>query len=208
MATAFDFKQAVQQMTAPHAEVGVGQVAIWGGKFNADDVETLEQRLARFLTSWDWAACAMPYRIWEYAHRIEFTRRDTPLLMATEHHLLERGRIFGSGGDLSLRRDSAYFHWHFIGRFTPLLRAAEWQAQDFFTTHPNCKFRQHDESALLWGEPRGQKNGVNYWQDDRVGWADLVYPHASTDRLKICYTIFTDGGQAAFVWWKELKTHG
>lgn len=202
---AFDFKEAVRQMADLTAEAGANQVAIWGGRFKADDTETLEQRLARFLASWDWAACAMPYRIWEYAHRIEFTRDTLPQVI--EHHLLERGRIFGSGGDLSLRRDSAHFYWHFIGRFAPLLRAAEWQGEDFFLVHPDCRFRQRDESALLWGEHRGQKNGIDYWHDDRVGWAELLYPHAAADRLKINYTVFTDGGQAAFVWWKELQAY-
>ena len=80
-------------------------------------------------------------------------------------------------------------------------------AKDFWGENPDVVFRQRDESALLWG---AYKEESGRWQEDRVGWADLTYPHPGTkeQRLEIHYTVFIDGGQVAFVWWKELKAHG
>ncbi len=192
-----DFEQAVEQMLERDALIrNEEELAVLGGEFTAD-------RLAEFLAAWDFAA--MPYRIWEYAHRITFTEPEARAL-----DLLERGRLFGAGGDLSLRRDGARVLWSFTGAArTPA--PADFDARNFWRKHPGSELRQHDATALLWGDYSDERQR---WHDDRVGWADLNYPCADAGarvagkRLSINYTVFSDGGQTAFIWWKELKRDG
>lgn len=204
-AEAIDFDREVQQLVHQDPLIRADSgIAIWGGEVHA-------QRISEFLRAWD--VTAMPYRLLEYAHRIEFT--DGPLPTAAELHLLERARLFGTGGDLSLRRHAHIFHWHFIG-LQSMVRPKDVTLRDFWTTSPDIQanpalaLRQCHESALLWGDYKAE---LGRWQDDRVGWASLIYPITTPTakqpgkRVWLHYTVFTDGGQIAFVWWKELKEH-
>jgi hypothetical protein len=216
---AFNFEQAVKQMLDKDSLIADGsEIVIWGGSFSTD-------RLPDFLKVWDFAA--MPYVLKESAHDIDFRQEEASAIasqIATHHGLLERARIFGankdmtSGGDLNLRRDEDAFLWHFIGandtaRQVSLakLQNAGFESKDFWKENPGCQLRLCDESALLWGD---YKEDQNKWRDDRVGWAELFYPIADMmakkngQRMQIDYTVFTDSGQVAFVWWKEIKKHG
>jgi hypothetical protein len=199
---ALDFAVEIDRMlNDPCADAG--GVAIWGGTFESRDLE-------RFLASWSLAS--MPYRIWEYPGDIVFTRDALP--DAGGISSLERGRIFGFGGDLSLRRDSDRYHWHFIGQ-PNTAPPAGFVLQDFWTDspegqRPDFKLRQQRDTALLWGAYRSD---LKSWQDDRVGWAILNYPVSALPaepddkRIQLNYTLFTDGGQVAFVWLQELAEY-
>lgn len=219
--SAFDFKQAVEQMLENDPLIDKdSSIAIYGGEFVAD-------KLSDFLGAWDFTA--MPYRIWEFAHRISFTREEQKTVADSVRQnsaLLERGRVFGAnedltvGGDLSLRRDENRFLWHFIGASSDTLtesldklREAQFTVSDFWQENPACRLRRGDESALLWGDYKGDYEGGS-WQENRVGWAELNYPinesaaKSQGQRVEITYSVFTEEGQVAFVWWKELKQHG
>lgn len=207
---AINFQDAVDELFEDQ-EVGKDDgVAILGSVLEAKEGETLEQAATGFLKLWE--LTRMPYRIWEYAHRITFTEPEV-----AEWSLLERGRIFGEAGDLSLRRDGKRFLWHFIGQPQP---AAPKDAKDFWKHSPECQVnpnfkmrrRRKRESALLWGEYDETRKR---WHDDRVGWANLDYPldlerkkENNGTRVKIVYDLFTDRGQIAFVWWKEMTRYG
>jgi hypothetical protein len=205
-AVALDFKEAVEKLVTDPLITKDSGIAIVGGELKAAQGETLEQVLGRFLQAWDFSN--LPYRIWEYVHRIEFTLNTLP--NASEYSLLERGRIFGTGGDVSLRRDGDRFLWHSIGPKVTTLPTG-YGEKDFWDENPDVQLRQCDESALLWGD---YKETLGRWQEDRVGWAKLDYPISPAQarkqgkRVEIHYTVFTDGGQVAFVWWKEVKDHG
>lgn len=179
-------------------------VFIQGSNFEAGKLEL-------FLNTWELSG--LPYRIWEYTDHIEFTRKEG-LPETADHPWLERGRLFGERGDLHLRRDNDCFSWHFIGAFDPSLDPGIWEVRDFWAAHPDVRLRRTSDTALLWGQHRGQTgDGRDYWQDDRVGWADLTYPHPPADsnkskRVEIHYTAFTANDQIAFVWWKGLRDHG
>ena len=71
-------------------------LAILGGEFDAG-------QLTAFLQAWDLSA--MPWRIWEETSCIKFEQNTVPGCDT----LLERGRLFGPGGDLALRRDGDRF---------------------------------------------------------------------------------------------------
>lgn len=211
---AFDFKQEVERMLDETTLVkDHGQVVIWGGKFTED-------RFSGFVDAWDFDG--MLYVIQEQSHRIAFVSEDNPspvaAMLKNNHALLERAEVFGGGGNLSLRRNSNNLLWHFIGandvgRQNSLtkLQAEKFEVKNFWQEHSNCQLRTRDESALLWGD---YNTALSCWQDDRVGWADLSYPitdakaRQDKKRVQIDYTVFTEAGQVAFVWWKELRRHG
>lgn len=211
---AFNFKLEVEQMLGETTLVkDDSQVVIWGGKLSAN-------KLPDFVNAWELAG--MPYVIQEQSHRMAFTREDDPSKIATilknNHDLLEHTEVFGGSGNLSVRRDRNDFLWHFIGtndvtqqNNVTKLRAEGFEVEDFWRENSHCQLRTRCESALLWGD---YDASLNCWQDDRVGWADLSYPitdaNARQDkkRVQIDYTVFTEAGQVAFVWWKELRRHG
>ncbi|MBW2065327.1 MAG: hypothetical protein JRJ03_10400 [Deltaproteobacteria bacterium] len=183
-----DFEQLVREVRQPRA--GKADLAIWGGV-------RAENRLSEFLRQWDLSQ--MPYRIWEYVSEIVFERDTLPQNVA----LLERGRLFGPGGDLELRRDGGMFAWRFIGPAAVQPPAGDYSAQDYWASHSQVMFHQRKETALLWGKWNGEK-----WADDRVGAARLNYP-ATGEWVQVHYQGFSRAGRLEFVWltglseWKE-----
>jgi len=174
---------------------GRNDLAIWGS-------ECAEANLLAFLAAWDLSE--MPFRIWEYASQIDFRCGTLPDNIS----LLERGRLFGEGGDLTLRRDGPDFFWHFIGR-PETHPPANYKSEDFWNSNTDLTFHRWDETALLWGE---RKNGAARWLDDRVGRADLVYPvPGEWKRVQLRYWTFSHAGRTAFFWlrgleeWKEAQ---
>jgi hypothetical protein len=144
----------------------------------------------------------MPFRIWEYASRIEFKRNTPP----DEVNLLERGRLFGEGGDLELRRDGAVFRWGYIGKPGAQPPSGHQPAPDnFWTKNKAVTFHRCNEAALLWGERREEQSR---WFDDRVARALLDYPEpaasAAWPRVRICYWTFSRAGRIEFVWLRDL----
>jgi len=202
----FDFDTAIDDMLNTDLDRDKSNLHIWGGEFAAGTDE-----LRQFITTWADHSFDMPYHIWEYAHTIEFTRSDEPPVEGCEN-LLVRLCVFGTDGNLSLRRDGNRFLWHFIGAFEPPLNREQWNVQDFFAANPDAKLHEYaDEEAMLWGEWQEAENSdeaPHIWHDDRVGWAKLNYPfpdqQAKPERARIKYSLFTLAGQPAFVWWKEL----
>lgn len=191
----FDFTAEAERLIDPANLVDAQSgVSIWGGEFTAN-------KLPDFLTACDFSG--IPNCIWEYAHCIEFAKEQLP--NDAERCLLERGRVFGVSGDLSLRRDGGRFLWHFIGR-SGVDMPEGFEKRDFWEAHPNTQLRRREEMALLWGQ---RKENDDSWQEDRVGWATLNYPisDSAAKRVWIKYDIFTEGGQPAFVWWKELQSY-
>jgi hypothetical protein len=180
----------VANLIDPAREVGAAQVEIWGGRCDRVD-------LADFLQSWSPASRGMSLGIWEYTDGIQFRDSGTD---KERLPWLERARLFGPGGDLSLRREGEEYLWHFIGTFPPPVAGG----RNFWEGRGEKKLRRNAASALLWGH---NEAGERKWYEDRVGWADLSYPHDPAKRLWLHYTEFTDGGQVAFVWWKELGDH-
>jgi hypothetical protein len=110
---------------------------------------------------------------------------------------LERGRLFGKGGDLDLRRDGDTFRWRFVG--APNVRPPEGYAakeNDFWEQHPHAKFHCYVETTLLWGKREGDR-----WHDDRVAAAELDYPAPDdAERVQVKYQVYSRSGRVEFVW--------
>jgi len=187
-----DFTQLVDKVA--QSQRGWADLTILGGRCAEGD-------LLEFFRQWGLAE--MPFRVWEYASDITFEKDTLPQNVV----LLERARLFGTGGDLMLRRGGAAFDWRFIGPAGIQPPAGDYGAQDYWAGCQEMTFHQHDETALLWGKWEN-----DHWTDDRVGAARLNYPApAGWQRVQICYKTFSRAGQVEFVWytglgeWKEAN---
>jgi len=169
-----------------------------------------EDALTDFLAGWRWKKMEMPYRIWESTDRIDFERVEKEASVPNVA-LLERGRLFGEGGDLDLRRDSDTFRWRFVGA-SEVCPPEGYDADEnnFWKRYPDAAFHCYKEKALLWGKRRGER-----WHDDRVAAAKkLDYPAPDdAERVRVEYNVYSRAGRVEFVWltglseWKE-KSNG
>ncbi|WP_298981582.1 type III-D CRISPR-associated protein Csx19 [Caldilinea sp.] len=182
-----DFKQLYQKME--QAKLAQEErPAILGGEFPAD-------RLNDFLSVWRARWSAMPYRIWEHISFIEFA--DEP----KQPEFLQRAEIFGEGGHLSLRRDGNRWLWHYVGEAVDLPLNG-FGATDFWKANPICQLRRYAESVILWGE---RKDNQDLWHEDRVAAANLAYPLSTNGRVYLHFWRYTENGQTAFVWYRQLS---
>lgn len=188
-----DFKKLVEKVRQP--KLDQVNLTIVGGQCN-------ESVLIEFLEKWD--LMKMPYRIWEYTSEIDYGENLLPQNVV----LLERGRVFGPGGDLMLNRNETVFTWRFIGPAGIQAPAGAYSAIEYWENNPDVKFHQYEEAALLWGFWDGKR-----WSESRVAAARLNYP-AVGQRIQLHYKAFSCAGQVKFVWytalseWKELNNGG
>jgi|GEM_PF-620370 hypothetical protein len=194
-----DFEKLIALVQTPANYVGAEKLAIWGGECAAD------QLLAQ-LHTWQMPNAAMPFCFWETIRAARFEKQTLPSDPAD----LERGRMFGAGGDLTLRRADDVFLWYFIGELDTA-RAAGFQtpSKNFFApeAEPNARFLREESSALLWGD---RKPNQARWFEDRVARAELVYPTDVPDaqktwRMRLHYTTYSRAGQIEFVWYTKLE---
>ncbi len=189
-----DLVDIVNKIKAPANQWGQDKLAIWGGRCTEDE-------LLDFLTGWQLKDA--PYRIWEYVSEITFDKDSLP----KNETLLEHGRMFGPGGDLTIRRDGGEFRWHFVGE-SDMKPPEGYRDNNFWDAHSDLKFHQWENKALLWGKYAGKNEaGEHYWHNDRVARAKLTYPvpdGAEWERVMIKYYTFSQAGQVQFVWFREL----
>ncbi len=183
-----DFKRLHEKMEQARLSVAE-RPAILGGEFPAG-------QLNEFLDIWRPRWDAMRYRVWEHISHVEFA--DAP----TQPKFLQRAEIFGGGGHLSLRRDGNRWLWHYVGE-TVDLPLARFGATDFWEGNPDCQLRRYAESVILWGK---REDDRPRWFDDRVAAANLAYPLNAKGRAYLHFWRYTDNGQTAFVWYRELSS--
>lgn len=169
--------------------------AVWGGEFPA-------KKIGEFLKAWSLPDRKdMPWCLWEQIDRIVLENKTLP----TALDLLEYGRIFGEGGDLSISRDEDKFLWHFVGKSGTAKPEGFKSANNFWSQQKDLRFRQWEESALLWGKKHDKDK--DQWFDDRVARAKLVYPGLQSSRVEIYYRIYTNSGQIKLVWLLGLRRY-
>lgn len=187
-----DFKTMAQEVQ--QAEWGSEHLAIWGGYCTAGDIISL-------LQSWPERDKELPYRIWQYTDSLHFVNAAEPL--PESERWLERGRLFGPGGDLSFRRAQNRFYWHFVGP-TPLKPpTGNYHAADFWQeTADRQPFYRREIKPLLWGE---RLAGYDRWFENRVARAELQYPIDALGRVSVLAWAFSRTGRVEFVWMRELE---
>jgi len=181
------------------------QLALLGGKIG-------ETELLTWLKTWKLDAIDLPWRLWESISNLKFEQASLP----TSIPLLERGRLFGEDGDLTVRRDGNQFRWWYVGKPSvvpkTILEAKETSA--FWQQHPTPTLHTIEQSAILWGSHQGtDQDGKQRWYDDRVGWANLAYPVdvqtlQEHRHIYIRYREYLNAGQVAFVWIHGLGAKG
>ena len=147
-----------------------------------------------------WNLESMPWRLWEEVSALSLEKSTSiPLDFA----LVERGQLFGEGGDLTLRRDGDIFRWRFIGPKTANVQKTP-DALSFWSEYPNTVLHCVEQKAILWGAWR---NDLDRWHDNRVGWANLQYPAELNGKahVYIHYDEYLESGRVAFVWLRDLK---
>ncbi len=160
---------------------------------------TIEEAQATdWLNQWDLGS--LPWRLWE---EVSALRLEKATSVPLDFTLVERGQLFGEGGDLTLRRDGSIFRWHFIGPKTAKVQKTS-DTQDFWSEHPNTVLYCVEQKAILWGLWRSE---LGRWHDNRVGWANLHYPAELNGKphVYIHYDEYLDSGRVAFVWLRDLK---
>jgi hypothetical protein len=191
MQQAVDFSQLVEQVN--QQTVGSADIAIWSGTCSAAN-------LSVFLDAWKLPNESMPFCIWEQLSAITFNRQHR--LADEDIRWLQRGRIFGEGGDLELRRAGDHFEWRLIEDVG--LKPPEGQiAESFWTIEPQARFHRYaNRRLLLWGE---RSTDDDRWFEDRVARADLTYPaSAEWPRIWLEYEVFSRNGTPEFVWFQRL----
>ena len=162
---------------------------IWGSEIEEDDLQ-------EFISNWDQSE--MPFVILETIETITITKACDFSTLAPPN--VERIRIFGSGGDLDIRRDAYLFRWRYIGK-NKLLEDVK--GEDFWDKNADKKFFIEEKEALLWGQ---YKRDRKVWHDNRVAKAKLSYPiEGNPERVKIRYRTLSEEGVIAFIWFVELK---
>jgi hypothetical protein len=185
-----NFKALVEQMQRAR-EDAAAHPTILGGQFTPD-------RLQDFLAVWRERWTAMNFRIWEHISHIEFA--DEP----AEPAYLQRAEIFGEGGHLSLRQDSHRWRWHYIGPAgQPLPNGFDKapECENFWIANSATVLRRYEDRAILWGE---RKKDHDFWWEDRVAAARLVYPKQREGRVYLDFWRYTQDGQTVFVWYRQL----
>jgi len=181
-------------------EIKSGDIAILGGTCSEMDALAL-------VNAWPTRA-QMTYGIWEFSDEIKW---DANVPDTAE--FLERGRLFGEGGDLALRRDGDHFRWRFVGpKGTQLQKGfkakepEKFDAKDFWQHEPSAVYYEETASAMLWGSREKDKNSI-FWED-RVAGANLNYPAPpDAKRVGVLYHTYSRAGRVEFVWFRELKAH-
>lgn len=157
----------------------------------------------------------MPWRMWEWVNEFRLEHEDVngSFPLPTRLEALERGRLFGKEGDLTVRRDGEFFRWHFIGPHAAEQKDKRipsgwlschnyWERE----AHKDKRFACFAQKALLWGAFNQE---LGRWYDNRVGFAHLEYPIQEVASLLeedqkghvyAYYREYLDAGQVAFVW--------
>jgi len=178
------------QKVVHSSQWGKENLSIWGGYCD-------ERDLLQFLQ--EWGLNSMPYRIWKYTSEIVFNQNKLPANIV----LLQRGRLFGEGGDLEFRREGAGFRWRFIGPAGVQPPTGDYGKHDYWVTHRGVTFHCHEEMVLLWGQWNAEKGR---WVEDRIGAAPLNYPVPSEwQRVQVHYKAFSRAGRMEFVWYTGLS---
>jgi hypothetical protein len=174
-------------------QIEPAELAVWGGSFTAD-------RLEGFLQVWAFPRQGMLWSLWQWTDEIAI---QFDAVQPDGLGFLERGRVFGPDGDLEIRRDphpdGDRFLWRFIGApETP--KPAGFEPDSYWDGQQEKRLRAYERTALLWGSrDAARKLGLEGWHEDRVGGAQLNYPHLTGNRVQLRYVEYLDGSNVELV---------
>lgn len=165
--------------------VGKDDLTIWGGNFEADQLDAFLQQWSGF--TWCFLESVSAFAVQKAPH----TYGDV------EH--VERLRLFDKAGDLDIRRDGNRFYWRFIGiGGRQPLNPPFAKVDDFWASYPSQQFLRIDRRYYQWrkGDERVGLDLSKYFPNLKGGAADpAIY-------LKQIH--YLDQGNIAFVRYVDL----
>jgi hypothetical protein len=179
------------ELLSSYTEQGL---SVLGGEFSVQDLGSFIRDLPVKL---EWSIC-------EYTDRCVFIKAKVPELTN-----LERTRVFGSGGDLEIRRDREKYFWRFVGPVDIIFNSC-YKPVDFWCREQSKEVEEritrlycHEENLVLWGEC-GKDSVFN---EGRVAAARLEYPVdcGYKGRAVIKAKVYTYYGRPQFVWYTALE---
>jgi hypothetical protein len=190
---AVDFKHVIDRMSQEQLSAEEWPAVVGGFRAETD--------LLDWLAGLDLSGMAT--RIWWFTDHVTIGADGPP---GTVEHL-ERARLFGTSGDLDVRRDGDCFRWRYVGEGD---LAPEGDTLQYPGTLENPVYRRERE-ALLWGT---RENEQGQWFEDRVAGAGLTYfadppalPENVEDRVKVKYREYTRAGRTLAVWLLRLERY-
>ena len=176
------------------ATVGWNELSVFGGEFDAGEVGS-------FFDAWRTVASDMSYRIWENIDCMFFENGTWP----DKYALFEQARLFGDGGDLSVRRDGDRCFWRFVGPEGYRLPAGV-QGYDYWGSVPEgTRLHVALDEVLLWGKGEKMPDGSMIWRDDRTAGHRLVYPQQTAERVKLVMKKYSRAGNVEHVRYLRLE---
>ncbi|MBX3055865.1 MAG: hypothetical protein KF770_05265 [Anaerolineae bacterium] len=170
---------------------------IWGGRFAEDNESDLPQ-LVQFLQAWQ-ADSSLAFT-WAMVEEVEhFYVRPTSLKeMIQDHDQIERVRLFGPEGDLSIRRDADMLYWHFISEthqqvpVGPIFNPVSFWDE---ATNQGRTFACHEQCYYQWRRDVRERRVTHKWASDV----------ALTGKQYLRQAHYLENGRIAFVRYVDFK---
>ena len=190
------FKKDLESLADSLKTIEVGRdFWVLGGQIAAAQ----EQAVHGFLDAWSASDTRMVWAVVDTLREMRLGRWDVLRALAlSSFATLARVRIFGEGGDVTLRRDDDTWRWHFVGNQTALPVSVGGTS----LLDGSRYFLETDKNALLWGK---MQNGAR--REDRVAAANLDYsgaPMSEDQRLTVVYDEYAADGAVQFVWFRNI----
>ena len=155
------------------------------------------------LASLNLSAGDMPYLMLETAE-YGMAFGSTAEYTFTPEWIVLRFHAFGNGGDLLIRRDEDRIFWRFVGYESVFSQLGLNKG----TSYPKPLIVSEEvEHSLLWGK---FDERLGYWQENRVGKAQLAYPFAHpAERVEIraCRVLDASTLETVAYWTYALAEH-
>jgi hypothetical protein len=171
-----------------------------GGKFGSSE-------LADFLDRWTWKSFDMTYMILETIPDgllFESVEDDTWLapIIGTLGDDLLRLHVFGTGGDLTIRRDDDWFYWRYIGYKHEGIEDIPVQIHIYKEATLRIDNKRDRLKTILWG---GYSEEHYRRHENRVGSANLDYPINTMDRVVVeAVEVLGAGDDVVAIWTRGL----
>lgn len=130
-----------------------------------------EREFEAFLKNWKFLFTADHYLLCEtYLEGMSFGEAEYPKNPLN----IMRLHVFGTNGDLTIRRDDEAIYWRYVGSLVP--RPLPESAKDYWDTSGTNGLIGETVDALLWGEYGQSKNPAyaHHWHENRVGKATPI----------------------------------
>lgn len=179
-------------------EYDADSLFIWGGQFSEYDEDEEKNLLEQFLTTWQ--GDNSPSFTWAMVEEVDcfYVEPASVIKLAGRPDQLERVRLFGPDGDLSIRRDAKQFYWHFISESHAQVPVeAAFHPESFWqeTANQKCTFARHERRYYQWRRDEREQRVTHKWASD----------DALQDKQYLRQVQYLENGRVAFVRYVDFE---